>query len=169
MATLIENKKSDHLPPVASAKTKDKPTSQITDSAMVYAMTLMVGTFLGITFTKSEVVRWQRVQDMFLLQDPHLYLIIGSGVAVAMLGMFIIRKRSASDIYSQPIQYKPKPFHKGVILGGMTFGAGWAITGACPGPIYAQLGSGVGPAVFTYAGALAGIYLYAWAKPRLPH
>ena len=83
--------------------------------------------------------------------------------------MAIIRKGEASDIYGKPIQYKPKPFHKGVALGGMTFGAGWAITGACPGPIYAQLGSGVGLAGFTVAGALAGMYLYAGAKPHLPH
>jgi len=173
MATLLDNKNTDHLAPAPTAETETNTTARSTasavDSSLVYATTLMVGTFLGILFTKSEVVRWQRVHEMFLFQDSHLYLIIGSGVAVAMLGMAIIRKCEASDIYGKPIQYKPKPFHKGVALGGMSFGAGWAITGACPGPIYAQLGSGVGLAGFTYAGVLVGMYLYAWAKPHLPH
>ncbi len=173
MATLIDDKQPAHYPPAPSAAAKNETiaetASSTADSLLVYAATLTVGTFLGIIFTKSEVAKWQRVHDMFLFQDTHLYLIIGSGVAVAMLSMFVIRKYSAVDIHGQAIQYKPKPFHKGVILGGMSFGAGWAITGACPGPIFAQLGSGVGLAGFTCAGALAGMYLYAWAKPYLPH
>lgn len=132
-------------------------------------MSLVVGIYFGIVLTKSEVVRWQRVHDMFLFNELHMYLIIGVGIAVAMVSMLIIKAASAKTIEGEPIKYKPKPFHKGVIIGGTLFGAGWAITGACPGPIYAQIGSGAWMALFTLAGALVGMYAFALLKPKLPH
>jgi uncharacterized membrane protein YedE/YeeE len=130
---------------------------------------LLIGTFFGVVMTKSEVVRWQRVHDMFLFREPRMYLIIGSAVFVAMISMLVIKAWKLNDLDGKPIQYTPKPFHKGVVIGGMIFGAGWAITGACPGPIYSQIGAGEWMAWFTLAGALAGMYLYAMLKPRLPH
>lgn len=130
---------------------------------------LLVGVYFGIVLTKSEVVRWQRVHDMFLFREPFMYLIIGTGVVVAMISMLLIRKLGVKTIEGKPIKYQPKPYHTGVILGGMIFGAGWAITGACPGPIYAQIGGGAWMALFTLAGALMGMFLYAWLKPNLPH
>lgn len=134
-----------------------------------YAMVLAIGIYLGILFVKSEVVRWQRVHDMFLFREPHMYQIIGVGIAVAMTSVIAIRRFRIRSLDGQPITYKPKPFHRGVILGGMCFGAGWAITGACPGPIYAQLGAGEYRAGLTLLGALGGMFAYAWLKPRLPH
>ena len=86
-----------------------------------------------------------------------------------MVSMLIIKKFHIRTIEGAPIKYSPKPCHKGVIIGGMLFGAGWAITGACPGPIYAQIGGGAWMALVTLAGALAGMYLYAILKPKLPH
>ena len=130
---------------------------------------MLMGTFLGIIFVKSEVVRWQRVHDMFLFREPHMYLIISVGIVVAMISMFAIKSFGLRSVGGEQIQYQPKPFHMGVVFGGMAFGAGWAITGACPGPIYAQLGAGEWRAAFTLAGALLGMYAYAWLKPRLPH
>lgn len=130
---------------------------------------LLVGLYFGIVLTKSEVVRWQRVHDMFLFREPFMYLIIGMGVAVAMVSMLLIKKLRLPSIQGQPIRYEAKPFHTGVVIGGMIFGAGWAITGACPGPIYAQIGGGEWMALFTLAGALTGMFLYAWLKPKLPH
>lgn len=133
------------------------------------ATVLMIGTYFGIVLTKSEVVRWQRVHDMFLFREPFMYLIIGVGVGVAMVSMFLIKQLGIKTVEGQSVTYVPKPFHKGVILGGMIFGAGWAITGACPGPIYAQIGGGAWMGWITLGGALVGMYLYAWLKPRLPH
>lgn len=130
---------------------------------------LLIGIYFGIVLTKSEVVRWQRVHDMFLFNEPFMYLIIGTGVVVAGISMFLMKKFHAKSIHGNPIEYKPKPFHTGVVLGGMIFGAGWAITGACPGPIYAQIGGGAWMAWFTLAGAMSGMFLYAWMKPKLPH
>ena len=138
-------------------------------SFVAYASVLAVGAFLGVIFVKSEVVRWQRVHDMFLFREPHMYLIIGVGVVVAMLSMVAIRSLDVKTIEGKEIIYKPKPFHAGVVIGGMLFGAGWAITGACPGPIYAQIGAGEWKACITLAGALLGMYAYAWTKPNLPH
>lgn len=132
-------------------------------------MVLVVGVYFGIVLTKSEVVRWQRVHDMFLFKEPFMYLIIGTGILVGGLSMLLIQRFQAKSIQGATIKYKPKPFHPGVIVGGMIFGAGWAITGACPGPIYAQIGGGAWMSWITFAGAMAGMYLYAWVKPKLPH
>ena len=98
-----------------------------------------------------------------------MYQIIGVGVVVAMISMLLIKKLQARTMEGEPIRYVPKPFHTGVIVGGTLFGAGWAITGACPGPIYAQIGGGAAMAWITLAGAFLGMYLYALLKPRLPH
>ena len=150
------------------AKTNEQ-TSDRFPGFVTISSVLLVGIYFGIVLTKSEVVRWQRVHDMFLFKEPFMYLIIGVGVVVAMISMLLIKKLGVKTIEGKPIKYEPKPYHTGVILGGMIFGAGWAITGACPGPIYAQIGAGAWMALFTLAGALAGMYLYAWIKPKLPH
>lgn len=143
--------------------------SQAGISTLALVMSLLMGVYFGIVLTKSEVVRWQRVHDMFLFNEAHMYLIIGVGVFVAMISMLLIKKFHAKTIEGAAINYKPKPFHKGVVIGGTLFGAGWAITGACPGPIYAQIGGGAWMALITLAGALAGMYAYAILKPKLPH
>ena len=130
---------------------------------------LLVGIYLGILFVKSEVARWQRVHDMFLFREAHMYLIIGVGIAVAMVSMQTIRKLTIPSLDGRRTEYTPKPFHPGVVLGGVCFGAGWAITGACPGPIYAQIGAGAWPAIVTLVGALGGMFVYAAMKSRLPH
>ena len=138
-------------------------------SPIAYFSVLLVGTYLGILFTKSEVALWNRVHKMFLFQEAHMYLIIGVAIVVAMLSMLVIKRLGIKTVEGQPITYQPKPFHTGVIIGGMMFGAGWAITGACPGPIYAQIGAGEWLAVLTLAGAMLGMFSYAALKLKLPH
>lgn len=149
------------------AETKERSDNRL--SGLTLIMSLLVGVYFGIVLTKSEVVRWQRVHDMFLFKEAHMYLIIGVGVVVSMICMLLIKQFQAKTIEGETIRYKPKPFHTGVIIGGTLFGAGWAITGACPGPVYAQIGGGAWMAWITLAGALAGMYLYAFLKPKLPH
>jgi uncharacterized membrane protein YedE/YeeE len=138
-------------------------------SAAAQLRVLAIGTYFGIVLVKSEVARWQRVHDMFLFKEAHMYLIIATGILVSAVLMLLIKQAGVKTLDGQPIEYKPKPFQKGVVLGGMLFGAGWAITGACPGPIYAQIGAGAWMALFTLAGAITGMYAYALAKPKLPH
>jgi uncharacterized membrane protein YedE/YeeE len=154
---------------IEKPESPDLPVAKPGISGLALTMSLVMGVYFGIVLTKSEVVRWQRVHDMFLFKEAHMYLIIGVGVVVAMISMLMIRKMNAKTIEGVPIKYKPKPFQKGVIIGGTLFGAGWAITGACPGPIYAQIGGGAWMALFTLAGAMVGMYGYAILKPRLPH
>ena len=142
---------------------------QMRMSPFAYASVVLIGMYLGILFIKSEVAKWQRIHDMFLLKEAYMYLIISLAIGVAMLSMFLIRSLEIKSVDGKPIKYEPKPYHTGVIIGGMLFGAGWAITGACPGPIYAQIGAGAWMALFTFAGAMLGMYCYAALKPRLPH
>jgi uncharacterized membrane protein YedE/YeeE len=130
---------------------------------------LLAGMYFGIVLVKSEVVSWTRINRMFLFQEPHMYLIIATAVVVGALSMLLIRRFEIKTVKGQPIVYKPKPFQKGVVIGGIIFGMGWAITGACPGPIYAQIGSGAWPAIFTFGGAMVGMYLYGYFQQWLPH
>ena len=143
--------------------------SAATMTVATYICVLLVGTYFGTVLVKSEVVRWQRVHDMFLFKEAHMYLIITTGILVAAISMALIKWLDVKTVSGQRITYKRKPFQKGVVIGGLLFGAGWAITGACPGPIYAQIGSGIWVSLATLAGALLGMYAYAYAKPKLPH
>jgi len=129
---------------------------------------LLIGIVFGITLIKGELASWFRINQMFRFEDPYMYLVIGSAVVVGGISYFIIRRLGLKDLDGEPIKAAQKPYHKGLIFGGTIFGMGWAITGACPGPIYAQFGAGTLLAVVSFAGALAGMYLFAFLQPRLP-
>lgn len=154
---------------MAAENNASKGGSKSNTSPLAYLSVLAVGMYLGVLFIKSEVASWQRVHDMFLFKEAYMYLIISLAIVVAMISMFVIKGFGLRSVDGKPIKYEPKPYHTGVIIGGMLFGAGWAITGACPGPIYAQIGSGQWLALFTFAGAVLGMFAYAALKPRLPH
>ncbi len=130
---------------------------------------LMIGVFFGVILIKSEVASWFRIQKMFRLEEAHMYLIIASAVAVGAISLYLIKRFQVQTISGDTIQIKTKKFQKGTIIGGISFGLGWAVTGACPGPIYAQIGSGEYMAIVTFIGAFSGMYLYAYLQPRLPH
>ncbi|HRW07769.1 MAG TPA: YeeE/YedE thiosulfate transporter family protein [Caldilineaceae bacterium] len=134
-----------------------------------YAPVILVGVIFGIILTKAEVISWYRVHSMFLFQEAHMYLVIISAIVTGALSLWVIRKFNLKTIQGEPVVVKSKPYQKGVIYGGVLFGFGWAITGACPGPIYAQLGAGEWLALLPFVGALLGSYAYALARPRLPH
>ena len=124
-------------------------------------LTLLVGIYFGIVLVKSQVLSWFQIHDMFLFESAYMYLVIMSAVAVGITSVFLIRRFGVRTISGGAISIKPKPFHKGVAWGGLIFGMGWAITGACPGPIYAQIGAGTLLTIFTFLGAITGMYLYA--------
>jgi uncharacterized membrane protein YedE/YeeE len=130
---------------------------------------ILYGIAFGIVLTKSEVVSWFRIQNMFLFKEPHMYLIIGSAVLVGAFSIQVMKRFQVKTVQGEEIRYTGKPFNKGFIIGGVIFGLGWAITGACPGPIFAQIGAGEYPAIVTLAGALAGAFLYHSLKAKLPH
>lgn len=167
----VETESSENSDQNSSSSTTlaENPATAFGMSPFGMVMVLLVGMYLGILFVKSEVAHWERIQAMFRFEEARMYLIIGVAIAVAMVSMLIIKKFELKSVDGKPIKYKPKPFQWGVIIGGTLFGAGWAITGACPGPIYAQIGSGELAALWTLAGALTGMFAYATLKPILPH
>ncbi|MET7035815.1 DUF6691 family protein [Elizabethkingia miricola] len=130
---------------------------------------MLVGILFGIIFVKSEVVSWFRIQEMFRLQSFHMYGIIGSAVLTGMISVWIIKKFNIKTIHGESISITPKQFNKGQIYGGLLFGFGWAVTGACPGPLFAQIGTGVTVIIVTLLSAIAGTWVYGLIRSRLPH
>lgn len=130
---------------------------------------LIVGILFGIVFVKAEIISWFRIQEMFRLQSFHMYGIIGSAVAVGMISVFLIKKFKIKTIYGEPISISPKSFNQGQIYGGLLFGFGWAITGACPGPLFAQIGTGATVIIVTLLSAIGGTWIYGWLREKLPH
>lgn len=130
---------------------------------------LVVGVIFGVVFVKSEVVSWFRIQEMFRLQSFHMYGIIASAVVVGMISIMLIKKFNIKTIYGERIEFHPKTFNKGQIYGGLLFGLGWAITGACPGPLFAQIGTGASVIVITLLSAIAGTWVYGLIRDKLPH
>jgi uncharacterized membrane protein YedE/YeeE len=127
-----------------------------------------MGAFFGIILIKSEVISWFRIQEMFRLQSFHMYGVIGSAIAVGMLSIFLIKKLNIKTIYGEKISIPEKKFNKGQIYGGLIFGFGWAMTGACPGPLFAQIGSGALVVIVTLLSALAGTWVYGYFRDKLP-
>ena len=130
---------------------------------------LFVGIMFGIVFVKSEVISWFRIQEMFRFQSFHMYGVIGSAIITGMISIFLIKKFNIKTINGEPINIVPKTFNKGQIYGGLIFGFGWAITGACPGPLFAQIGTGVTVVFVTLLSAIAGTWVYGFFKDKLPH
>lgn len=130
---------------------------------------LVIGILFGIVFVKSEVVSWYRIQEMFRLQSFHMFGIIGSAVITGMISIFLIKKFNIKTIEGETIKIAPKTFNKGQIYGGLLFGFGWAMTGACPGPLFAQIGTGVSVVAVTLLSAIAGTWVYGLLRDKLPH
>ncbi len=128
-----------------------------------------VGIAFGILLVKAEVISWFRIQEMFRLQSFHMYGVIGSAVMVGMISVWLIKKFKIKTIYGEAIEFHSKPFNKGQIYGGLLFGLGWAITGACPGPLYAQIGTGAAVIVVTLLSAITGTWVYGKFRDMLPH
>ncbi|MCS6822213.1 MAG: YeeE/YedE thiosulfate transporter family protein [Microscillaceae bacterium] len=130
---------------------------------------MLVGIIFGIVFVKAEIISWFRIQEMFQLTSFHMYGVIGTAVIVGMISVAIIKKTKAKSIYGEPITLDNKTFNKGQIIGGLIFGLGWGITGACPGPLYAQMGAGFGVVAVTFLSAVLGTWVYGYLRDKLPH
>lgn len=130
---------------------------------------LLMGILFGIVFVKAEVISWFRIQEMFRLQSFHMYGVIGTAILTGMISILIIKKFNIKTIHGEPISIAPKKFNKGQIYGGLIFGFGWAITGACPGPLFAQIGTGALVVVVTLLSAILGTWVYGYFREKLPH
>ncbi len=130
---------------------------------------LLIGTLFGIALMKSDAVSWFRMQEMFRFQGFQLFGIFLTAIPTSALGIFIIKKLKIKTLEGEPIKIEKKEFNWGYVYGSLLFGLGWGLTGACPGPIYVQIGSGLSIAMVTLLSALAGTWVYSYLKPWLPH
>jgi uncharacterized membrane protein YedE/YeeE len=124
---------------------------------------ILYGIIFAIILIKVEAVSWFRIQEMFYFQSFHMYGVLFSGILVAMIGVFIIRKFSSIEVKPKPLQFRANT------IGGICFGIGWGITGACTGPLYSLIGLSISPAIIVLLGAFGGTFIYAILKKHLPH
>lgn len=129
----------------------------------------VAGLCFGILLVKAEVISWFRIQEMFRFESFHMYGVIGSAVVVGVISVFLIKRFKLKTINGDPITFQNKTFNWGTVYGGSLFGIGWAITGACPGPLFAQIGTGSTVVAVTLLSAIFGTYVYGLFRERLPH
>jgi len=135
-----------------------------------YIKYLLIGILFGIVMTKSEAISWYRIQEMFRFQAFHMYGIIGSALVVGVLMVQFIKRSRLKNLQGEIIQFNNKQFSIWrYLLGGTIFGLGWALTGACPGPLYTLLGNGFSIFIVVIASALLGTFVYGLLRDRLPH
>lgn len=137
---------------------------------MKFIKFLVLGILFGINLTKSEVISWYRIYEMFRFQSFHMFGILGSAVVLGIIIIQVIKRNNVRAIDGNPITIAPKERSiSRYIIGGFIFGIGWALTGACPGPLFILVGNGVSVFVITIASAIFGTYVYGVLKPKLPH
>ncbi|WP_091865958.1 DUF6691 family protein [Pricia antarctica] len=137
---------------------------------MKYISYLMVGVFFGIVMYKSEAASWFRIYEMFQFGAFHMYGIIGSALVLGILGIQVIKRKNLKAFGNQEMRLNPK--EKGIsryLIGGIIFGLGWALAGACPGPMYVLIGAGYYSILVVIGGALLGTFAYGLLKDKLPH
>ena len=128
----------------------------------------ILGIVFGVILVKAEIISWFRIQEMFRLQSFHMYGVIGSAVLVGIISVAIIKRFKIKTINGEPINYTGKPLNKGTVIGGLLFGLGWAMTGACPGPLFAQVGTGALVVIIVLLSAILGTWTYGYFKEKLP-
>ncbi|HEV2148768.1 MAG TPA: DUF6691 family protein [Longimicrobiaceae bacterium] len=135
------------------------------------AVYFAVGLLFGVVLIRAEVVSWFRIQEMFRFQGFHMFGLFATALPVAILSVQAIKRSGARTLGGEPVTIPPKAFGRGIRYGagGVVFGLGWALTGACPGPLFALFGSGVGVIGVAILSALAGTWTYGWLRPKLPH
>ena len=135
------------------------------------ALSLLLGVVFGVVLTKSEVLSWFRIQEMFRFQAFHMYGIIGSAIVVAALSLKLINMLGIRTLAGEPVQIERRSYVRGYsqAIGGVIFGMGWALLGACPGPVFALIGNGVTVMVVALLSAVAGAWAYGALRSKLPH
>lgn len=130
---------------------------------------LIIGILFGAVFVKAEIISWFRIQEMFRLQSFFMYGVIGSAIVVGLISIQLIKIFNVKTVKGETVKIPKKEFRKGQIIGGFIFGLGWAMTGACPGPLFAQIGSGFTVILVTLVSAIAGTWIYGRFSDKLPN
>ena len=137
---------------------------------MKFIKYLLVGILFGIVMTKSEAVSWFRIQEMFRFESFHMYGIIGTAVILGAILVAAIKKLNGQTLTGEQIKFNPKAMSiPRYLIGGTIFGLGWAMTGACPGPMFTLLGQGVWSILLVIVSAVIGTFVYGVLRPKLPH
>ena len=138
---------------------------------MMYLRFALIGFLFGTVLMKSEAVSWFRIPEMFRFQSLHMFGILGCAVVTAGITVRLLQRLGARSLDGQPLMLEPKTMGTGAryAIGGTCFGLGWALTGACPGPLFTLLGAGLGVMSVAIVSALAGTWTYALLRDRLPH
>lgn len=137
---------------------------------MKYIKFLLLGTLFGVVLVKAEVVSWYRIQEMFRFQGFHMYGVIGSAVLLGIVVTTFIKRKKLKTFQGEQIKIKPKDFSIARYLyGGILFGLGWALTGACPGPVYILIGYGFTVFIPVLLSAILGTFVYGLVRKKLPH
>ncbi|MFV8282476.1 DUF6691 family protein [Christiangramia marina] len=131
---------------------------------------LVIGIMFGIVMFKSEAASWFRIYEMFRFESFHMYGIIGSALVIGVLGTLLIKKKGMKDVQGEPITFQPKEKSLSrYMYGGIIFGLGWALAGACPGPIYTLIGAGYVSVIVVFLAAMLGTFVYGLLRDKLPH
>jgi len=132
---------------------------------------LLAGVAFGIVLTKGELVSWFRIQEALRFKGLYLYEVFASALAVTIPAFALLKRRAVRSLSGEPIAIPPKVLGRSYryVIGGLIFGLGWGLLGACPGPIFALIGAGVGPMVVVSLAAVAGTWVYGYLRPSLPH
>lgn len=164
---MTKNKKN--MDPIADPHCVAPNSSQTQDKGLALLKYVIIGIVFGIVFVKAEIISWFRIQEMFRLQSFHMYGVIGSAIVTGIISIQLIKRLNIKSIHGETINIPTKVFKKGQVIGGFIFGLGWAITGACPGPLFAQIGSGYTVILVTLVSALAGTWVYGKFEKQLPN
>jgi uncharacterized protein len=132
---------------------------------------LLAGIYLGVVLTKAEAISWFRIQEMFRFQSFHMYGLFAAAIPTAALSLWLLRRLGARSLTGERISVPPKHLGRGTRYwgGGAVFGMGWALTGACPGPLFALVGAGIPVFIVAIAAAIFGTWVYAHLRSRIPH
>jgi uncharacterized protein len=149
----------------------EAPNDQVAKEGLFvsYQKYFILGILFGIVFVKAEIISWYRIQEMFRLHSFYMYGVIGTAVIVGMISVFVIKKFKIKTAQKETVVFHDKTFHWGNVIGALIFGLGWALTGACPGPLFAQIGSGFIAVLVTLLSAIGGTWVYGLLRDRLPH
>jgi uncharacterized protein len=129
---------------------------------------LLAGIFFGFVLIKGEAISWYRIQEMFRFESFHMFGIFMTAIPTGALSLLIIRRLKLKTVDGDPITMPVKPYHAGIIPGSLIFGFGWALTGACPGPLYVQIGAGYVVIIITLVAAIGGTWTYGVIQRWLP-
>jgi hypothetical protein len=135
---------------------------------MVYFIVMLLGIFFGMILTNGEVTSWFRIQEMFRFDSFHMYGVIGSAIVVGALSMLLIKTIGVRSMQGEPVVIETKKLGKGTAIGGIIFGIGWGLTGACPGPLYALAGCGYPAFLIALLSAVGGTLVYGLVRDKLP-